>query len=289
MNNKLYDKFLYSLNKEIRYVINEQFNIGNMDLNSKSKHNVNIFNKNIPDYYGMYNKILKNEILTDIEIRQLNDAVSVIKPKSKKALINIVEYYNNKFPNESLNWLDVSMITNMSGLFAGADDMYHDNFIFNNYNGDISQWDVSNVTDMSSMFNGSYFNNNIGQWDVRNVKNMCEMFEDSFFNQDISEWNVSNVRNMTSMFRSAEFNKDISRWNVSRVYDMSYMFMNSKFNQDISGWDVSHVTSMFEMFYRSQFNRDISGWNVYKVKQYDFIFFKCSIKENFKPAKFRNI
>ena len=41
------------------------------------------------------------------------------------------------------------------------------------FNQDISQWDVSNVTNMSGMFNGaSVFNQDIGSWDVSNVTDM---------------------------------------------------------------------------------------------------------------------
>ena len=37
------------------------------------------------------------------------------------------------------------------------------------FNGDISGWDVSNVTDMSFMFEYSKFNGDISGWDVSNV------------------------------------------------------------------------------------------------------------------------
>ena len=35
--------------------------------------------------------------------------------------------------------------------------------------GHISNWDVSNVTDMSFMFKGSSFNQDLSSWDVSNV------------------------------------------------------------------------------------------------------------------------
>ena len=46
---------------------------------------------------------------------------------------------------------------------------------------------------MSGMFYDSQFNGDISKWDVSNVTNMSVMFSDSQFNGDISNWDVSNV------------------------------------------------------------------------------------------------
>ena len=56
--------------------------------------------------------------------------------------------------------------------------------------GNISYWDVSNVTLMSFMFSCSQFNGDISKWDVSNVTNMYYMFFKSQFNSDISRWTV---------------------------------------------------------------------------------------------------
>ncbi len=139
--------------------------------------------------------------------------------------------------------------------------------------------DLSNVTDMSYMFSAINLNfdedddvwniPNIENWDVSNVTNMSSVFNFmQGFNQDISGWDVSNVTNMSQMFRILRnFNQDISGWDVSNVTDMSFMFdLAESFNQDISGWDVSNVTDMKEMFEgASVFNQDIGDWDVSKV------------------------
>ena len=45
------------------------------------------------------------------------------------------------------------------------------------FNGDISKWDVSRVTDMCRMFfNAKSFNGDLSKWDVSSVKNMDSMF-----------------------------------------------------------------------------------------------------------------
>jgi surface protein len=95
---------------------------------------------------------------------------------------------------------------------------------------------------MAEAFGGATaFNGDIGDWDVSNVSEMTNMFSGATsFNGDISGWDVTNVDYMQSMFNGASsFNQDISGWDVSPI-DMYTMFNNaSNFNQDISGWDVT--------------------------------------------------
>ena len=93
--------------------------------------------------------------------------------------------------------------------------------------GDINTWNVSEITDMSNLFNSkTTFNSNISNWDVSSVTTMYNMFGSAWkFNQDISNWDVSNVENMHSMFGYArDFNQDISSWDVSSVTTMRTMF-----------------------------------------------------------------
>jgi surface protein len=146
--------------------------------------------------------------------------------------------------------------------------------------GYISEWDVSNVTDMSNLFrNAKKFDGNISKWDVSNVRDMEGMFWCAKnFNQDINTkvvtredgtkytaWDVSNVTNMKRMFAYAtKFNGDISNWNISNVRNMNYMFFNAKnFNGDISNWNISNVRNMNYMFFNAKnFNQDINTKDV---------------------------
>ena len=78
--------------------------------------------------------------------------------------------------------------------------------------GEISNWDVSNVTDMAWMFDDAHsFNQPLNNWNVSNVKYMGEMFfEATSFNQPLNNWNVSNVEDMENMFRDAtSFNQPL--------------------------------------------------------------------------------
>ena len=175
--------------------------------------------------------------------------------------------------NGDISHWDVSNVTNM-----------HRMFTISEFNGDISEWDTSNVRDMSRMFTGdsgggfggfgrSPFNQDISQWNTENVENMGGMFENSNFNKDINDWNVSSVTNMASMFSNSVFNQNINSWNTSSVTDMSSMFANSNFNENISNWDVGNVTNMRRMFRENfDFNQNIGGWDTSSVTDMSSMF-----------------
>ncbi|MBO6587363.1 MAG: BspA family leucine-rich repeat surface protein [Gracilimonas sp.] len=160
--------------------------------------------------------------------------------------------------NQPIGHWDVSSVTDMSSMFSGS-----------YFNQPIGDWDVSSVTDMSSMFRGSYFDQPIGDWDVSSVTDMSSMFSGSYFNQPIGDWDVSSVTNMSSMFSGrTSFDQPIGKWNVSSVTDMSSMFSyRTNFDQPIGDWDVSSVTDMSSMFSdEARFDQPIGKWNVSSVK-----------------------
>jgi len=123
--------------------------------------------------------------------------------------------------------------------------------------GAIGSWDVSGVTDMSSLFketcgegNHPEFNENINSWDVRNVKNMKEMFSGcKYFNSDL-DWKTSTVTSMESMFSGAEsFNGDVSSWDVEEVEKMTSMFSKAEsFNGDLTKWSFKSGADISAMF-----------------------------------------
>jgi surface protein len=187
----------------------------------------------------------------------------------------LLESINSPVPNEGLNQFVTSKIENMSYLFQNK-----------YFVSDLSNWDVSNVTDMSFMFNNSDSysqtqesgGQDLSNWDVSSVTNMEYMFSTSQFGNsqleswsELGSWDVSSVTTMREMFGGATFfDKDISSWDVSNVTDMSYMFYAViSFNQDISSWDVSSVTNMSNMFntIASLFNQDLSSWDVDNVTE----------------------
>jgi len=184
------------------------------------------------------------------------------QPQLKEELIEAVHAWTMgdflTYGNIS-DW-DVSLITDMSHLFEAN----------NGFNGDLSSWDVSSVTNMNHMFkNASSFNQNIGGWDVSNVIDMGAMFLGTAnFNQDIGNWNVANVTSMSHMFVNASnFNQNIGSWDVSNVSTMQAMFKSANsFSQDLNTWDVSNVIHMNYMFEANNtFNGNIAAWNTSSV------------------------
>ena len=130
-------------------------------------------------------KTLQNYITEKILINKNSKIGYIYYPKTKDELKDIINQRIKSEGNEcDLNDIDTSNITDMSWLFEHSE-----------FNGDISKWDVSNVTSMEYMF-----------------------FECESFNQPLTNWNVSKVTNMKFMFYGCKsFNQDISNWNVSNV------------------------------------------------------------------------
>ena len=182
-------------------------------------------------------------------------------------------WYVEAFDQPIGHW-DVSNVKNMSLMFQGTP-----------FNQPIGDWDVSSVDNMHGMFwSASAFNQPIGGWNVTNVTDMGYMFyKAGTFNQPIGKWDTSNVTNMSKMFGLASaFNQPIGDWNISKVADMSGMFAGADlFNQPIGEWDVSNVTNMNELFYwSSAFNQLIEEWNVSNVTDMDRMFYNAQSFSN---------
>jgi len=120
----------------------------------------------------------------------------VIKPILWGELRAIIEQeLRTQGPDADLNFIDVSLVTDMSGLF--------ENTGYEIRNIKIDEWDTSNVTDMSHMFyNCTDLNcDGIGDWDVSNVIGMAEMFYGcKQFNCNLSGWNLCSLKRSDSMF-----------------------------------------------------------------------------------------
>lgn len=171
---------------------------------------------------------------------------------------------------------NLSQVTDMSSMFSGA----------KSFNQSINHWDVSNVTDISSMFSDTFlFNQPLNNWDVSNVIYMTGMFTEArAFNQPLNDWDVSSVKRMDAMFDSAySFNQSLDNWDVSNVTTMANMFRNTyentmAFNGSINNWNVSNVTDMSGMFHKANsFNQPLNNWDVSNVTNMSMMFRRASL------------
>ncbi len=130
--------------------------------------------------------------------------------------------------------------------------------------GNISDWNTSQITDMSDVFKEIKPIDDDGlivlNWDTSNVTNMTYMFCSTHLNFKINFTTTSNVTNMKGMFFDATlFNQPLPEsFDTSNVTDMTYMFAySSKFNQPVN-FNTRNVTRMRSMFFfATEFNQPI--------------------------------
>ena len=121
---------------------------------------------------------------------------------------------------------------------------------------DISNWDISNVTDISGIFYGCNSLTSvpdISKWNTQNVTNISYLFcncSSLLSIPDISNWNTDNVTNISYLFYncSSLLNlPDISKWNTSNVKKMDFVFGGCgslSLLPDISKWKTDNVEVM---------------------------------------------
>ena len=100
-------------------------------------------------------KTFKEHILEKLKVGKTENK-TVYRPNTKEELVDLlIKEIKVNGPKCSLNHIDTSNITDMSDLFRGGEQMQYwsGHPILAKFDGDISDWDVSNVTDMSRMFN----------------------------------------------------------------------------------------------------------------------------------------
>ena len=146
-----------------------------------------------------------------------------------------------------LSNFDTSNYTDMSGMFQYCRALK---------NIDVSGFNTSKVTDMINMFNNCYSltSLDLSNFDTTNVQYMNLMFSEcrSLTSLDLSSFNTSKVTNMYSMFNLCLSLKrlNFSNWNTASVTTMSSMFnlCSSLTTLDLSSFNTSKVTNMSGMF-----------------------------------------
>ena len=129
--------------------------------------------------------------------------------------------------------------------------------------------DLSGVTNLSTSFRDcTLFNGDLSSWGVSTITDTSLMlFSAKAFNSDISSWNVSSITTMRYMLYQAEsFNQNINSWDVSSVLSMDNMLARTYvFDYSLEDWDISGVTNLFRLLHNctlSVVNYDsiLIGW-----------------------------
>ena len=131
-----------------------------------------------------------------------------VVPSSKDELKQIINEHIKEIkprPGQEvdLNWIDISLVDDLSYLFANVD-----------YIPVVDTWKIDHVKNFSYMFACSKFKGDISGWDMSNVTDMRGMFAHSNFNGDISGWKdkVKKVKDMRWMFDGCPLENNPPEW-----------------------------------------------------------------------------
>ena len=178
-------------------------------------------------------------------------------------------YYEQEIKNIleiDLSNFDTSKVTNMSSMFGSMSKLTTLN---------LSSFNTSKVADMSNMFYGmsKLTNLNLSNFDTSKVTNMSGMFSimPSLTTLDISSFDTSKVTDMGFMFSSMSklTTLNISNSDTSKVTYMRYMFnnMSNLTTLNLFHFDTSKVTNMGYMFsgMSNLVTLDLSSFDTSKV------------------------
>ena len=176
---------------------------------------------------------------------------------------------------------NTSNVTNMSWLFSQCNALVSI--------GDVSNWNTSSVTIMEFMFDrcSSLTSSlNLSNWNTSNVTTMKALFQNcsSLTSLDVSNWNTSNVTNMSWLFYgcSSLTSLDVSNWNTGKVTTMRHVFTNADklTDFDVSNWNMENVISVDGFFHSTKKKvYDISKWNTSNCHNFAQLFEYCSNAE----------
>ena len=148
---------------------------------------------------------------------------------------------------------------------------------------DLSNFDTSQVTNMSQMFSdmSNLTTLNLSNFDTSNVTNMESMFRDmsKLTTLNLSNFSTSNVTNMNSMFANISnlTTLNLSNFDTSKVTDMSATFygISSLTTLNLSNFDTSQVTNMQDMFYgmSNLTTLNLSSFDTSKVTRMQAMFY----------------
>ena len=107
----------------------------------------------------------------------------------------------------------------------------------------INSWSFPGATSTAATFANSAFNGDISSWDMSNITNVDSMFMGNVnFDGDLSNWNTAKVQTFIRMFNGATtFNQDLGSWSLAKATNLTDMLSNSglscaNFDATLIGW-----------------------------------------------------
>ena len=173
-----------------------------------------------------------------------------------------------------LSNFDTSQVTNMSNMFDGMKKLTSLN---------LSSFDTSQVTNMRFMFfhASNLTSLNLSNFDTSRVTDMQYMFSyvSNLTSLNLSNFDTSMVTDMQYMFSyvSNLTSLNLSNFDTSKVINMRYMFygMSNLAILNLSSFDTSKVTNMNAMFYdvHSLITLNLSNFDTSKVTNMSYMFY----------------
>lgn len=195
-------------------------------------------------------------------------------------------FYYSKLTSLNLKGFVKSNISSLASMFSNSNSLKTIN---------MSEWDVSNVTDISHIFNNCSQLLNVDDFSklkfskLKNINGMfngCQALTGELI---VPEMDISECTDFTNIFNSCYVSKitNIENWNTSNVTNMMQSF-GGCYNLeklDISNWNTSNVTSMYQTFSSCRKLTDLSEINCLKVDLPGFMFNSCTELTNFGGLK----
>jgi len=210
-------------------------------------------------------------------------------PMESETVVYTDEYETKAYALRNGDWLEVHTLARFIKLSGSVHNMFDANH-FSNFakliSLALSDFDTSEVTDMSYMFYGcsGLTSLNLSGFKTSKVTRMNSMFEgcSGLTSLDLSGFDTSNVTNMSSMFYGCLglTSLNLSGFKTSKVTSMSSMFYGCSrlISLALSDFDTSEVTSMSSMFYGCSrlISLALSDFDTSEVTDMSYMFYGCS-------------
>lgn len=163
--------------------------------------------------------------------------------------------------NSDFNHIDVSKCTTFYMLFHSLIHSYTEygkTVTINEFDCDVSKWNVSSVRDFSFAFSTTQFNGDLSNWDMSSAYTIDSMFNYclKFEGKGLENWKdrLSKLTSATYAFQKCPIKGDfLKNWQLPKLKQVQRMFSECKnLYCDLSKWsikDIKNTDDYSQMFY----------------------------------------